>query len=78
MVEPFLKSNLGVDVVLGTEISSYKGIATGFVAATGCLVEKNKAIALRKAFENEEMPDIGIGDRKSDFPFMRLCKVWNL
>ncbi|KAL0392739.1 UNVERIFIED_CONTAM: Glycerol-3-phosphate acyltransferase RAM2 [Sesamum radiatum] len=38
MVEPFLKNYLGVDVVLGTEISSFKGIATGFVASSGCLL----------------------------------------
>ncbi|KAL2242643.1 glycerol-3-phosphate 2-O-acyltransferase 6-like [Sesamum indicum] len=74
MVEPFLKNYLGVDVVLGTEISSYKGIATGFVASAGVLVGRNKAIALRRAFGAESMPDIGIGDRKTDFPFMRLCK----
>ncbi|KAK4421734.1 Glycerol-3-phosphate acyltransferase RAM2 [Sesamum alatum] len=74
MVEPFLKNYLGVDVVLGTEISSYKGIATGFVASSGVLVGRNKAIALRKAFGADSMPDIGIGDRKTDFPFMRLCK----
>ncbi|KAI3459495.1 hypothetical protein Pfo_016158 [Paulownia fortunei] len=74
MVEPFLKNYLGVDVVLGTEISSYKGIATGLVASPGVLVGKNKAIALRKAFGTESMPDIGIGDRKTDFPFMKLCK----
>ncbi|KAI3459496.1 hypothetical protein Pfo_016159 [Paulownia fortunei] len=74
MVEPFLKNYLGVDVVLGTEISSYKGIATGLVASPGVLVGKNKAIALRKAFGNESMPDIGIGDRKTDIPFIKLCK----
>ncbi|KAG8373163.1 hypothetical protein BUALT_Bualt12G0142500 [Buddleja alternifolia] len=72
MVEPFLKNYLGVDIVLGTEISSFKGIATGLVASPGVLVGKNKVIALRKAFES--MPDIGIGDRSTDFPFMKLCK----
>ncbi|KAK4478190.1 hypothetical protein RD792_017473 [Penstemon davidsonii] len=75
MVEPFLKNYLGVDVVLGTEISSYKGFATGFVAGPGVLVGKKKAFVLRKVFGNSEsMPDIGIGDRKTDFPFMKLCK----
>lgn len=75
MVEPFLKNYLDVDVVLGTEISSYKGKATGVVASLGVLSGKNKAIALRKAFGNETMPDVGIGNRKTDFPFMNLCKV---
>ncbi|GFP85771.1 glycerol-3-phosphate 2-o-acyltransferase 6 [Phtheirospermum japonicum] len=74
MVEPFLKNYLGVELVLGTEISSYKGIATGLVRAPGVLVGKNKAIALRRTFGAESMPDIGIGDRKTDFPFMKLCK----
>ncbi|KAK6145953.1 hypothetical protein DH2020_019822 [Rehmannia glutinosa] len=48
--DPYLKDYLGVDVVLGTEISSYKGIATGFVASNGVLVGENKAIALRRNF----------------------------
>ncbi|XP_057482759.1 glycerol-3-phosphate acyltransferase RAM2-like [Actinidia eriantha] len=72
MVEGFLKY-LGVDVVLGTEIESYKGRATGLLLGPGVLVGRNKAEALQKAFS--DAPDIGIGDRKTDFPFMRLCKV---
>ncbi|PSR87627.1 Glycerol-3-phosphate 2-O-acyltransferase [Actinidia chinensis var. chinensis] len=72
MVEGFLKEYLGVDMVLGTEIGSYKGRATGLVVGPGFLVGTNKAEALRKAFS--DAPDIGIGDRKTDFPFMRLCK----
>ncbi|KAL2463611.1 Glycerol-3-phosphate 2-O-acyltransferase 6 [Forsythia ovata] len=74
IVEPFLKSYLEVDLVLGTEISTYKGRATGFVASPGVLVGKNKANALRKSFDEASMPDIAIGDRKSDFEFMKLCK----
>ncbi|KAL6571422.1 CAAX geranylgeranyltransferase alpha subunit [Orobanche hederae] len=74
MVEPFLKNYLGVDDVLGTEISSCKGVATGLVAASGVLVGKNKAVGLRRTFGGEYVPDIGIGDRKTDFHFMKLCK----
>ncbi|KAL2463633.1 Glycerol-3-phosphate 2-O-acyltransferase 6 [Forsythia ovata] len=74
MVEPFLKNHLEVDLVLGTEISTYKGRATGFVARPGVLVGKNKANALRKSFDEASMPEIAIGDRKSDFDFMKLCK----
>ncbi|KAL2469703.1 Glycerol-3-phosphate 2-O-acyltransferase 6 [Abeliophyllum distichum] len=74
MVEPFLKNYLEVDLVLGTEISTCKGRATGFVASPGVLVGKNKANALRKSFDKASMPDIAIGDRKSDFEFMKLCK----
>ncbi|PSR87621.1 Glycerol-3-phosphate 2-O-acyltransferase [Actinidia chinensis var. chinensis] len=72
MVEGFLKEYLGVNVVLGTEIGSYKGRATGLLLGPGVLVGRNKAEALQKAFS--DAPDIGIGDRKTDFPFMRLCK----
>lgn len=75
MVETFLKEYLGADMVLGTEISTFKGIATGFVKRPGILVGENKADALRKAFGDSSAPDIGLGDRDSDFPFMKLCKV---
>ncbi|KAA8548029.1 hypothetical protein F0562_004710 [Nyssa sinensis] len=74
MVEGFLKEYLGVDMVLGTEIAIYKGRATGFVCAPGILVGKKKAQALQKAFGETSTPEIGLGDRKTDFPFMRLCK----
>ncbi|CAL5369992.1 unnamed protein product [Camellia sinensis] len=74
MVEGFLKDYLGVDMVLGTEIGSYKGRATGLVRSPGILVGTNKANALEKAFKDTSAPDIGIGDRKTDFPFMKLCK----
>lgn len=76
MVEPFLKNYLGVDLVLGTEISSWWGVATGFMARGGVLVGEQKAMALRKAFESSLVPEIGIGDSEADFPFMNLCKVW--
>lgn len=74
MVEAFLKEYLGADVVFGTEVATYKGRATGFVCQPGILVGKNKADALRKSF-GETQPEIGLGDRKTDFPFMALCKV---
>lgn len=75
MVEAFLKDYLGADVVLGTEIATYKGRATGFVDGPGVLVGRNKAKALQKAFDASSTPEIGLGDRKTDFPFMKLCKV---
>ncbi|KAL2546902.1 Glycerol-3-phosphate 2-O-acyltransferase 6 [Forsythia ovata] len=73
MVEAFLKDLLGADMVLGTEISTYKGMATGFVKKPGVLVGKNKSYSLKKAF-GDTKPDIGLGDRHTDFPFMNLCK----
>ncbi|KAK9277647.1 hypothetical protein L1049_007193 [Liquidambar formosana] len=53
MVEAFLKDFLGADLVLGTEVATYKGRATGFVKSPGILVGKNKADALRKAFRTD-------------------------
>ncbi|KAK1362135.1 Glycerol-3-phosphate 2-O-acyltransferase 6-like protein [Heracleum sosnowskyi] len=73
MVESFLKGFLETDLVLGTEIGTFKGRATGFVLKPGVLVGENKANALRKAF-GEVQPEIGLGDRHTDFPFMALCK----
>ncbi|TXG59042.1 hypothetical protein EZV62_016871 [Acer yangbiense] len=74
MVEDFLKDYLGADMVLGTEINVYRGRATGFVKSPGVLVGRNKAKALKKAFSDSEMPNIGLGDRKTDHQFMKLCK----
>ncbi|KAK6922086.1 Phospholipid/glycerol acyltransferase [Dillenia turbinata] len=73
MVEAFLKDFLGADMVLGTEIETFKGRATGFVREPGVLVGLNKAEALKKALGETE-PEIGLGDRHTDFPFMALCK----
>ncbi|XP_055808353.1 glycerol-3-phosphate acyltransferase RAM2-like [Solanum dulcamara] len=73
MVEPFLKDYLGVDIVLGTEIQTYKDRATGFVRSPGVFVGKNKADALTRTF-GDTQPEIGLGDRDTDIPFVTLCK----
>ncbi|KAG8366251.1 hypothetical protein BUALT_Bualt17G0057000 [Buddleja alternifolia] len=74
MVEAFLKEFLGADLVLGTEVETYGGRATGFVKRPGVLVGEKKADALKAAFGVETPPEIGLGDRRTDFPFMNLCK----
>ncbi|XP_034708039.1 glycerol-3-phosphate acyltransferase RAM2-like [Vitis riparia] len=74
MVEAFLKDFLGADMVLGTEVDTYKGRATGLVRGGGVLVGKSKAEALRNAFSETSLPEIGLGDRETDYPFMSLCK----
>ncbi|XVE68040.1 hypothetical protein DITRI_Ditri09bG0036400 [Diplodiscus trichospermus] len=74
MVEPFLKDYLGADMVIGTEIHVFRGRATGLVKKPGILVGKNKADALVRAFKDEPVPDIALGDRETDHPFMKLCK----
>lgn len=73
MVEPFLKEYLGVDMVVGTEIEIQNGRATGFVCQPGIITGEKKVAVLREAFD--QSPDIGLGDRSSDYPFMKLCKV---
>lgn len=78
MVEAFLKDFLGADMVLGTEVDTYKGRATGLVRGGGVLVGKRKAEALRNAFSETSLPEIGLGDRETDYPFMSLCKVCRL
>lgn len=76
MVEWFSKEYLGADMVLGTELATCRGRATGLVRSPGVLVGQNKARALRNAFCDAKSgrPDIGLGDRESDYPFMRVCK----
>lgn len=74
MVEAFLKEFVGADMVLGTEIETYKGRATGLVRRPGVLVGKNKANAIKKAF-GDTKPEIGLGDRLTDVPYMTICKV---
>ncbi|CAK9220310.1 unnamed protein product [Sphagnum troendelagicum] len=78
MVEPFAKDFMGVDEVLGSEIevSPTTGRATGFVLPPGVLVGVRKEKRLKKVFgyEAEAAPDVGLGDRPTDYPFMSLCK----
>ncbi|XP_074263329.1 glycerol-3-phosphate 2-O-acyltransferase 4-like [Silene latifolia] len=76
MVEPFVKDFLGGDVVLGTSIGidPLTQKATGFVTGDGVLVSGMKRKAIVAEFEGEGMPDVGLGDRKTDHDFMALCK----
>ncbi|KAH9604125.1 hypothetical protein KSS87_010465 [Heliosperma pusillum] len=76
MVEPFVKDYLGGDIVLGTciEVDTLSQKATGFVTGDGVLVSGKKREAVVAEFGVEGLPDVGLGDRKSDHDFMALCK----
>ncbi|KAL6901787.1 hypothetical protein ACP4OV_004663 [Aristida adscensionis] len=75
MAEPFLRDQLGADAVAGTELATWRGRATGWVdARRGVLAGERKAEALREMVGDGGMPDVGLGDRRSDYAFMTLCK----
>ncbi|TKV93957.1 hypothetical protein SEVIR_9G264100v4 [Setaria viridis] len=76
MAEPFLRECLGADAVAGTELATWRGRATGFVdARRGVLVGRRKAEALREIFADDgNAPDVGLGDSRSDYAFMSMCK----
>ncbi|KAJ0837202.1 putative glycerol-3-phosphate 2-O-acyltransferase [Helianthus annuus] len=75
MVETFAKEVLGAEKVIGTEIEVDVRTkrATGFVMEPGVMIGELKKVAVVMEF-GEELPDIGLGDRRSDCEFMSVCK----
>eukprot|EP00252_Welwitschia_mirabilis_P016120 TRINITY_DN35632_c0_g1_i1.p1 TRINITY_DN35632_c0_g1~~TRINITY_DN35632_c0_g1_i1.p1 ORF type:complete len:514 (+),score=-32.66 TRINITY_DN35632_c0_g1_i1:46-1542(+) len=74
MIQQFAQNYLGAEKILATEIEVAKsGRATGFVKKPGVLVGRWKKEALQEEF-GDRAPDVGLGDRETDIPFMSLCK----
>ena len=76
--QPFVKNFLSADEVLRTKIHVTKsGHATGLVKLSGILIRESKATVIRKEL-GDNLPEVELGDRETDFDFMFICKVWSL
>ncbi|KAJ7546220.1 hypothetical protein O6H91_08G030400 [Diphasiastrum complanatum] len=74
MMQPFLIDHLGVKQVLGTELQvTENGVYTGFVRHPGIIAGKNKAKTMKEKLHGR-YPDIGLGDNRTDYQFLALCK----
>jgi hypothetical protein len=76
VVEAFLKEYISTDIVVGTELVVWRGRAMGPVGSSGVLDGKQKVDALRKAFSDDVAPEVGLGDRKTDYPFTIEVYLW--